>query len=151
MTIFLHIPVIKYLRIGAVPKYVKKKGRKMDIKNDFFLAEYEAEKRCVRLCLCGEIDHHVAFRVRRAIDEMLCTLRPEMLVIDLSDVDFMDSSGLGLIMGRYTVMQKLGGRTVVADPCERVLKMLTLAGLDKVIKIEKTKKTKGKNHEQSKT
>lgn len=88
--------------------------------------------------LRGEIDHHSAVSVRSSIDEKLYELRPKKVVMDLSKIDFMDSSGLGLIMGRYALMQKLGGEFLIADPSDRVLKILELSGLGRIIKIEKT-------------
>lgn len=92
--------------------------------------------------ILGEIDHHCAVAVRGEIDELIYKCRPKILKLDLSSVGFMDSSGLGLIMGRYSLMSKLGGDTVVSDPSEGTLKILTLAGIGKIIKIERTKKVK---------
>ena len=84
----------------------------------------------------GEIDHHSAVSVRSAIDTKLYEYRPRHAVLDLSEIDFMDSSGLGLIMGRYALVQKLGGQFSVANPNDRVKKIFELAGLGRIIKIE---------------
>ena len=92
------------------------------------------------IVLRGEIDHHSAVSVRSAIDEKLYELRPASLVIDLSRIEFMDSSGLGLIMGRYALMQKLGGEFCIANPSSRVQKIFELSGLGRIIKIENTEK-----------
>ena len=54
----------------------------------------------------------------------------------MSEIDFMDSSGLGLIMGRYALMQRIGGDLIVRSPNERILKIFKLAGLERIIKIE---------------
>ena len=86
--------------------------------------------------LQGEIDHHSAVAVRSAIDEKIYELRPRSFSLDLSRIDFMDSSGLGLIMGRYSLMQKLGGDFCVLNPSERVLKIFSLSGLGKIIKVK---------------
>ena len=90
----------------------------------------------LRIILQGEIDHHSAVAVRSAIDSKLYELRPKHMVLDLSKIEFMDSSGLGLIMGRYALMQKLGGAFSVANPTERVKKIFELAGLGRIITIE---------------
>ena len=67
---------------------------------------------------------------------------PQKTVLDLSGIAFMDSSGLGLIMGRYSLMQKIGGELSVMNPSKRVIDIFELAGLQRMIKIEKQKNKK---------
>ena len=107
------------------------------MEKELYVFHYDEEKKRVNLRLVGEIDHHSAAILRHEIDEALMKNRPNLLYVDLSGVDFMDSSGLGLIMGRYSLMKKLGGETVVLNPSPRAKKILTLAGMEKVIRIEK--------------
>ena len=92
--------------------------------------------------LCGEIDHHSAVSVRTRIDEEIKRLMPKKTVLVLSGIDFMDSSGLGLVMGRYALMQRLGGELTVKDPAPRVMDIFELAGLSRMIKIEMSDKNK---------
>ena len=89
--------------------------------------------------LSGEPDHHGAVAVRTFIDSEICRLSPQRTVLDLGELDFMDSSGLGLIMGRYALMQKRGGDFFVRNPNERVLQIFRLAGLERMVKIETEK------------
>ena len=89
----------------------------------------------LRIKLRGEIDHHSAAAVRSAMDDMIRSRRPSELVIDMSAVDFMDSSGLGLIMGRFNTMKAMGGTLTVADPNEGIEKIMNLAGLERIVKI----------------
>ena len=86
--------------------------------------------------LSGEIDHHSAIAIRTHIDEALFVKRPELLVIDIGRVDFMDSSGLGRLMGRLALMKKLGGRMVLYRPTLGALRMVHLAGMERLIVIE---------------
>ena len=67
----------------------------------------------------GEIDHHSAVAVRTEIDARVCDERPKRLLLELSAVDFMDSSGLGLIMGRFALVKQYGGTLAVLDPALR--------------------------------
>ena len=92
----------------------------------------------LRIKLRGEIDHHSAAAIRGAIDDMIRAKRPSHLIIDMSAVDFMDSSGLGLIMGRYAVMKELGGGVTVSDPNPATEKIMSLAGMERIIKIKHT-------------
>ena len=88
--------------------------------------------------LLGEIDHHSAVRVRQEIDEALYLYLPKTLVIDIGGVAFMDSSGLGLIMGRFAKAKEIGTALIVRDPSPRAKKMLMLAGLEKLIETEES-------------
>lgn len=87
----------------------------------------------------GEIDHHTAASVRTGMDALLFARRPARLVLDLSAVTFMDSSGLGLIMGRYGILRELGGSMCVRDPSPEIRGILTLAGMERRVRIEYTK------------
>ena len=84
----------------------------------------------------GEIDHHTASAIRQGIDGVLFEKRPRKLILDLSAVSFMDSSGLGLIMGRYSVMKELGGEMTVWNPSRETRSILTLAGMERLVRIE---------------
>ena len=84
----------------------------------------------------GEIDHHTASSIRQGIDATLFEKRPAKLILDLSAVSFMDSSGLGLIMGRYSVMKELGGEMVVWNPSPETRAILALAGMERLVRID---------------
>jgi len=80
----------------------------------------------------GEIDHHRAAAIRRELDDALRLHTPSVLRLDFEDVSFMDSSGIGLVMGRYRLMQELGGRIQVINLTPRQYKVMQLAGLEKL-------------------
>lgn len=82
--------------------------------------------------LSGELDHHAARELRRQVDLAVERNRPQRLRLDFSDVSFMDSSGIGLIMGRYRLMQLEGGSLSVTGASERLRKVMRMAGLDKL-------------------
>lgn len=98
--------------------------------------EEKLEGRTLTVILRGEIDHHNALRLRTSIDKLITEKQPLKLVLELGSIDFMDSSGLGLIMGRYRKIQELGGELVIRNPNEAVLKICRLAGLGRLVKIE---------------
>lgn len=84
----------------------------------------------------GEIDHHSAREIREEIDQNLERSLPKMLVLDFRDVTFMDSSGIGLIMGRYKLLKSMGGEIIIKNANERIQRVLKLAGVDKLAEIE---------------
>lgn len=115
----------------------------MQTENRLFL--YEKNDEVLEVKLMGEIDHHSAVSVRSDIDGLIFEERPKKVVLDLSEISFMDSSGLGLIMGRYSLIKDLGGTLSLRAPTQAVMKILTLAGMERMIKIEKTIKEDGIN------
>lgn len=86
--------------------------------------------------LSGEVDHHTAAPARERIDTALFKHRPRRLTIDLGGVDFMDSSGLGLILGRATLCEEMGATLRLKSPGARVKKIFAVAGLDRLSHIE---------------
>lgn len=100
--------------------------------------EYEYYDDVLRVVVTGEIDHHSAAGLRSGIDGVIFEFRPKRLELDLSRVNFMDSSGLGLIMGRYSLMREQGGEVIVVDPAPMVEKVMNLAGMKRIIKVVKS-------------
>lgn len=83
-----------------------------------------------------DIDHHRAKHIRQRIDACIFDYRPSSVWLDLSAVDFMDSSGLGLILGRYNTACEVGSDFIIFSPSRSVQKILELAGIERIIKIE---------------
>ncbi len=110
----------------------------MEGKNCFY--DVEMSDGAMRVSLRGEMDHHNAVAVRGEIDTLIYERRPDKLIMDLSEIGFMDSSGLGFVMGRYALLQKLGGDFLLENPNERVSRIFELAGLGRIIKIEQKAK-----------
>lgn len=108
----------------------------MQKKSGNCLLRINESDRELRVSLSGEIDHHSAVWVRSEIDERILREKPLRTVLDLSGIDFMDSSGVGLIMGRCAKMQAVGGELILSKPNARVLKIFKMAGLDRIVKLE---------------
>lgn len=96
--------------------------------------EYQEES--LRAALSGEIDHHSARQLREELDAAISRAIPQELVLDFSGVSFMDSSGIGLIMGRYKQMAVYGGSLTVTGLGPQQRKVMRLAGLDKLCRFE---------------
>ncbi len=87
--------------------------------------------------LDGEIDHHRAKEMREKIDEAIEFNMPSLLIMDFGGVTFMDSSGIGLVMGRYRILQKKGAKLNLTNLPPNIYKVMKLAGIEKLAKIEK--------------
>ena len=86
--------------------------------------------------LSGEIDHHTAAPMREEIDETAQRVQPKLLILDFSGVTFMDSSGIGLVMGRYRLMQELGGKLQIARIPRPLRRVMQVAGLSKLTNLD---------------
>ncbi len=87
--------------------------------------------------LKGEIDHHSARAIREATDSLIQTNKPKSLRLDFSGVTFMDSSGIGLIMGRYRMMNLYGGSARAVNVPGALERIMNLSGLSALNIIEK--------------
>ena len=98
--------------------------------------QIQIREETVQACLSAEIDHHSAAQMREKIDESVIQSGAKTLVLDFSLVTFMDSSGIGLVMGRFRLMQENGGELVLQNLPAPLRKVMKLAGLDKLAKFQ---------------
>ncbi len=82
--------------------------------------------------ITGEIDHHSAKWLRADIDTAITDSKPMLLRLDFSGVTFMDSSGVGLVMGRNMGMKEIGGRVELVNMPPYIEKVMAIAGIDKL-------------------
>lgn len=83
--------------------------------------------------LQGELDHHTIKQLRKEISFCLVTQPIKMLVWDMKFVSFMDSSGIGLILGRIREMEPFGGQTMIIHANTTIQKIFSFAGLTSLI------------------
>lgn len=94
------------------------------------------KNRTLTILLPKEIDDHVAIVLREELDRQISMRKTEELVFDFMNTEFMDSSGIGMILGRYKKMQFMQGRVKVINAGERIRGAMEMSGLHKIIKIE---------------
>lgn len=87
--------------------------------------------------LSGELDQHSAAGLRREVDRRICE-GCNNIVFDFGELEFMDSSGIGVILGRYKNVTALGGRACVAAVRPQVAKILRLSAIDRLIPLYET-------------
>lgn len=96
--------------------------------------QFERDSNILIITLCGELDHNSAEEVRVKIDDRIDRDNIEKVILDFSGVTFMDSSGIGAVLGRYKKLSNKGGKLCVAESNKNVNRIFELAGLYKVIK-----------------
>lgn len=81
----------------------------------------------------GEFDLHAADYARRDIDKYIKTQGVKFIIFDLGDLTFIDSSGLGVILGRYRKISESGGRVAISGTPPAILKVMEISGLTRLI------------------
>lgn len=81
----------------------------------------------------GELDHHQAERLRPAIDSAYDKSPCKHLILDMGGISFMDSSGIGMIIGRYKNAEKRGGQLALTNMNESIAKLFDVSGLAKIV------------------
>lgn len=97
------------------------------------LLEYKEDTMIVRLS--GELDQHYASRLRTDIDTQVAHRGIHKIVFDFSNIGFMDSSGIGVIMGRYRLMQSVGGKVCAFGISPRLDRLIEMSGIKRIVTV----------------
>ncbi len=97
----------------------------------------KVENRVLWIRVPAELDHHSAAQLCEKTDELVRTRDIREIVFDFSRTVFCDSSGIGMLMGRYKMMKALGGSVRAVQVQDRVERILTLSGIMKIIPLER--------------
>jgi len=92
----------------------------------------ETDDGVVEVYLTGEIDHHSAGELRDEIDAAIGRISPTKVILDFRGVTFMDSSGIGLVMGRYKLIEGTGCTLELRGLSSPIKRVMRLAGLDRI-------------------
>ena len=84
--------------------------------------------------LAGELDHYCAQSVRRQLDSLIADTSIRWLILDFTALQFMDSSGIGVILGRYRQMRDRGGQVGVIHMNPHIQRIFRMSGMDRVIR-----------------
>ena len=106
------------------------------MKDDVIFSEQEGRLTAYLGC---DIDHHSARPMREKIDKALFETKPQVLIIDFASVSFMDSSGLGLILGRVEKAAALGATVRLTGLSPALMKLIRLSGVEKIHNLSVTK------------
>ena len=90
---------------------------------------------CLVTKVSGELDHHLAKTIRTETDKRVMRGNVKNLVFDLNDLNFMDSSGIGLVIGRYKLIKSLGGKMSIISTNGCVNKILNMSGIPKIVSV----------------
>ncbi|MBR5547877.1 MAG: anti-sigma factor antagonist [Clostridia bacterium] len=104
------------------------------------MLQYKPFGDAVTVVIAGELDHFAAPQIRRMLDDVIRDPAVTDVVLDLEKLTFMDSSGIGVLLGRLRILQSRGGTLSVRNMQPSVEKLFRLSGLQRVIRIEDNKR-----------
>ena len=104
------------------------------------MLQYKPLGEALTVVIAGELDHYAAPQIRHMLDDLLRDPGVTDLVLDLENLTFMDSSGIGVLLGRLRILQSRGGTLSVQNMQPPVEKLFRLSGLQRVIGIEQSKR-----------
>ena len=96
---------------------------------------YQVQENCLTIFLPKELDHHNAESIRKKSDRLIEKHHIKCVIFDFEETNFMDSSGIGVLMGRYRMVYLLGGEVWAINTNERMKKILTMSGVTQIIQI----------------
>lgn len=99
--------------------------------------KFEMQEGKLRVWVPRELDHHLASQLKEEADVLIDAYGVKKLVFDFKDTEFMDSSGIGVLIGRSRTMGFLGGKVIATNLSPRVEQIFRLSGLHQLIAIEK--------------
>jgi stage II sporulation protein AA (anti-sigma F factor antagonist) len=100
------------------------------------MMDFEVKRDVLIIRLSGELDHHTAEELREKVTDTLEREAIRHIVLNLERLTFMDSSGLGVILGRYKQIKNLGGEMIVCAVSPTVKRLFDMSGLFKIIRLE---------------
>ena len=101
--------------------------------------KYQVQENCLTIFLPHELDHHNAEEIRRESDHLIIRNHIRYIIFDFAETDFMDSSGIGLVVGRFREMELIGGKVRAVHVGERMRRILVISGVTRVIEVEEEK------------
>ena len=102
--------------------------------------EHYMEEKLLKVLITEEIDHHTSSIIRTRLDYEIARFRPKKVTMNLENVKFMDSAGIGLIIGRYKVVKSYGGVLEIENCNPKLMKIFEMSGLPKIIEFSKNKR-----------
>ena len=93
------------------------------------------EEKILLVEITEELDHHASEKIRRRVDYEIQRFMPKKVVFDFNRVVFMDSAGIGLLLGRYKTAKIYGGQVELMNVNEKLKKIFEMSGILKIIKI----------------
>ncbi len=107
------------------------------------IVEFNKEDKKLIFKLTEDIDQHTVEKVRRKMDNEIKGYIPRKVVFDFSNISFMDSAGIGMVLGRYKLAKMLNGNLEIINVNRSMKKIFDMSGVSRIIDIKEEDKNEG--------
>ena len=107
--------------------YKERKGRYME--------EFRVIDNCLMIRLPEEVDHHRSAHIGELADRFILDKEVRHVVFDFGDTRFMDSSGIGIIVGRYKKISCFGGKVYIIHADKQIRRIIRMSGLEQIVEV----------------
>ena len=104
-------------------------------KRGYYMEEFRVIDNCLMIRLPEEVDHHRSAYIGEKADRFILNKEVKHVVFDFGDTKFMDSSGIGIIVGRYKKISCFGGRVYIIHADKQIRRILRMSGLEQIVEI----------------
>ena len=107
------------------------------------IVEYEKEDKLLIFRLTEDVDQHTVEKIRRKMDNEIKRYIPRKVIFDFSNISFMDSAGIGMVLGRYKLAKMLNGNLEIINVNKSMKKIFDMSGVSRIIDIKEEDKNEG--------
>lgn len=103
------------------------------LKSQFFI-----RKTTLFIRFSGELDQKSVEKIRIRVSELIINYNIEYVVINCSELNFMDSSGIGFIIGRYNQLKDVNGRIIICEMNDLISRIVNISGISRIVTVKQT-------------
>lgn len=107
------------------------------------IVEFKKEDKVLIFKLTEDVDQHTSEKIRRKMDNEIKRYIPRKVIFDFSNISFMDSAGIGMVLGRYKLAQMLDGELEIINVNKSMKKIFDMSGVSRIINIIEEEKNEG--------
>ena len=101
-------------------------------------AQFFIRKTILFIRFSGELDQKSVEKMRIRVTELISNYRIEYLIINCRELNFMDSTGIGFIIGRYNQLKEVNGKIILCEMNELITKIVNVSGITRIVIVKKT-------------
>ena len=107
------------------------------------IVEFKKEDKVLIFKLTEDVDQHTSEKIRRKMDNEIKRYIPRKVIFDFSNISFMDSAGIGMVLGRYKLVKMLDGVLEIINVNRSIKKIFDMSGVSRIINVMEEEDNEG--------